>query len=29
MGCEVIDVTNKAVEETANVIMNIMRKREK
>lgn len=29
IGCEVIDVTNKAVEETANVIMNIMRKREK
>ncbi|ASA95433.1 MULTISPECIES: pyruvate, water dikinase regulatory protein [Anoxybacillus] len=29
IGCEVIDVTNKAVEETANVIINIMRKREK
>jgi hypothetical protein len=29
IGCEVIDVTNKAVEETANVIMNIIRKRDK
>jgi regulator of PEP synthase PpsR (kinase-PPPase family) len=29
IGCDVIDVTNKAVEETANVIMNIIEKQRK
>jgi regulator of PEP synthase PpsR (kinase-PPPase family) len=29
IGCDVIDVTNKAVEETANIIMNIMEKKRK